>query len=80
MLLVCKREPIASSTSLGTNRSRFAEAIPEMRIRQQVFWMGWVVFDLLANLINKSTQIFVFPVVFIAPHRFQQPPVRHRSA
>src|ERR1700728_1612020 len=46
-----------------------SEAAADMRIRQQVFGIRWVVFDLHADLPNEGAQILQFIAIFRSPNR-----------
>jgi hypothetical protein len=45
-------------------------------VGQQVLWMPRIVFDLLAHLANKGSQLFEFISVLRSPHLFQQARMR----
>src|SRR2546429_2389531 len=55
------------------------EAITYPRLGNEIFWIGWVLLDFLAQLIDEHSQILHFISIVWSPHRLQQFRMRNRN-
>ena len=74
----CQADCVPKSAPEAPTLHRFTEAVSDMRLRQEIPWIGRVIFDFYADLSDKRAQVFKFVPILRPPHRTEQFAVRYR--